>query len=281
MGGIEERELEIGDACPGRDLKKPRYEESLARDVLASHFDGELHGYLDPPDFVVCRDDEVVGWLEIVRATDSGVKRLMANLLNKTTGLAHATPLLAWDWLVTFDKATNARHLVMKQLVDVLTGLEEAMGSAVPQPGLGIQLEPTRVLAEGKHSGAGDMALAIPLERASGEGTVYTSPEGFMPVFDPGLINDLAERMAHIKEKSLGGRKGERHLFVWVEPHEPTRAGLTMSGGADVVLPSDAPTLPAWVSHIWMVSTHGRPRLWQYSETQENWTVSNLDYGDA
>lgn len=64
---------------PGQDVKEPRREEAIARELLRGHIAGELI-YNDPPDFVLCRDGLVVGVVEVTCATDENANRLRARL---------------------------------------------------------------------------------------------------------------------------------------------------------------------------------------------------------
>ncbi len=256
--------------CPSGDSEEPRDDEELARVLLGEHLSGELVR-VDPPlpDFVICRDGVIEGGVEVTRATDEDSERLRG-LLRKD-GPSFESDRLEQNWIVMFNKGADLRKLNRDRLVDALVLMElDATERALAATNRQIQqrhaLEAIRHETQIKGVlGTLGVDHAIPWNHNKPAGTVHLSEGGWTWAWEhPNLINDLAEEVIERKkEKGLRSISGESHLFVWVDPWEPTGAGILMSGQAE--LPEEPPKIPDWVTDVWMVSTFGPARLWHCS----------------
>ncbi|MBA3362454.1 MAG: hypothetical protein H0T94_13530 [Acidimicrobiia bacterium] len=261
--------------CPAQEAKEPRREEKLARELLRGHIAGELI-YIDPPDFVVCRDGAVVGAVEVTRATDEETNRLQARL--DRDGRSFLSDRLRSSWIVTFKKSADLLRLDRQRLVDALWLREQGMvrhaleaGNRRLEQRIALEaMRDERQISEVFETFGID--FAAPWNESSAVSTVHLSESGHSAAIGPVLVNRLAEAMFLRKEAVLRSQTGERHLFVWVDPWEPGGAGLAMGGIGEPDLPDEPPTFPSWVTDVWMASTFGRVRLWHCS-TGEQWAV--------
>lgn len=274
--------LTFGDTCPGQDLTKPRFEEQVARELLGDQIDGMLIANSpDPPDFILCRDERVVGWLEVTTAVNEARLQLHDRLTKD--GASIETDQLEYDWLVTFHTSTKIKDLDRDQLVKALTLKEDVIARDSTSKGdrtvhrLLAQTDiADNATAEAILDESG-VAFTGPIGPASEGATAWLATPSFTSSAAPSLINDLAEIKAAEKETSLQGRSGELHLCVLVHSDEPTGVGFIVSGGFESQLPDTPPKLPNWVTDVWLVAT--RDRLWHISTSTLEWEVHDSTTG--
>lgn len=112
----------IGNNCGGEDLREPRREEAIARDLVTPYIDGQLVAIEDPPDFALCRDNTIVGWAEVTTAVD-GERLALENWIAKND-FAFTCSDLTHDWNIIPHKTARLDKLDRDTLVGLLVDWE-------------------------------------------------------------------------------------------------------------------------------------------------------------
>ena len=250
----------IGDKCSGKDIREPRPEEAIARDMIAPFVDGTLVSIADPPDFALCRNGELVGWAEVTTAVDG--ERLALDNWIKKNDFSFTSGELSHDWTVIPHKTAKLDRLDRGTLVALL-GDWEAYHTD-PDGFISVWDHPpiTQLM---RLVGIEWLQFVPPLQR---EATVSITTPPFGGAVGPSLINDLATEKGIGKAKALAGRRGERHLIVLVSYDYPTAVGLALT---DHEAPDEPPELPDEITHVWLSAV--RSLLWHYSSEVGRWVI--------
>ena len=266
------------ETIDGYEARPLRYKERLARKIVAPYIDSVLlalpeRGHEPMPDFEMVHDGERIGWLEVTTGTDQASRTLYGQLEER--GHKLTTHRLRYDWFLLLKSAFDFRAYDRERLVDALV-IRELTMSPYPTGWMDPNSHPeSDAILDGYH-----VARAGPTNSASGdEAVVRFNPSGQMHWVDANTINRLAEERFDAKRSQLDGRKGERHLFVWVDIWERSGAGVAMYGFGDDddYLPGEAPVFPEWVSDVWLLHTVGQPRLWHCSRVTRAWETYDVD----
>ena len=251
--------------CDGGELREPRREEVIARDLVAPYIDGQLVSIEDPPDFALCRDDSIVGWAEVTTAVD-GERLALGNWIAKND-FSFTCTKLTHDWNIIPHKTAKLDNLDRDALVGLLIDWE----------------------FDHKEEGSGfiDTWQHPPLIRLMREVRIewlqYTPPlrdeptvsivmPGYGGAVGPSLINDLAVEKAAKKVGALSGLDGERHLIIIADHDYPTAVGLALT---DPEPPDQPPELPNEITDVWMCCA--RPLLWYYKSGSDGWEIITID----
>jgi hypothetical protein len=265
----------IDERCLGEDIPKPSENEERARRLLTPYL-GTLIRYDPRPDFVLCREGQVVGWVEETSATDEKSENLMARL--QADGQTFRTDRLTRDWVVHFDRTMNAKRLDRQRLVDALALEEDIIARdslSNPDPERSRDLRRQDLLDQNTarkiHDDLG-VKFHLPLSRP-GTGEVTLEHQSVAGFFDPSLINSVAEAKLAEKRKSLIDCDGERHLFITIEVFEPSGVALSMGGWGEPKVPDEPPSFPEWATDVWLVSKILPIRLWHCSRDDDRWEL--------
>lgn len=261
------------------DAKRLKPEEELARQIVTPFVDGTLcaldeHGSIPTPDFMLVRDGETVGWMEVTIGTDPTAKK-QAKALEKT-GSSFTTEQLGYDWFLLLEPAANIERITTEAQLLYALALREGVLTRYPTATVDTGLyeidhpESDAILDDYGIQHAGWTGLA------DGVAVVRLNPGVRSPDIDLNLINRLAEKKAAAKRRQLDGRQGERHLFVRADIWEETSAAIWLGYEDRYPLPG-LPDLPDWVSDVWILISLGQPRLWHSSRDTEAWTVHDVD----
>lgn len=246
--------------CPDADREIPKPEEVWARRVLEPVLGSELI-YVDAPDFVICRNGEVVGCVEVTTATDELVRTLQARLA--ADGRTFTANELTSSWIVTVRRNTDGRKLDRNEIGAVLSELEHT----------GVHSSTLDSMARQRLAELG-VQHAFRSTNQTRTPRVHLVEQGFAAYADPTVINSLVERTAQKKRPVLLSGPQPRGLFIWVDPFEPAGAGLAI-GGTGSEPPDDPTALPEWLDTVWLMSTYGPPRLWQ-CDRDAQWRVHDV-----
>lgn len=250
--------------CSGGDLREPRREEAIARNLVTPYIDGELVSIEDPPDFALCRDDTIVGWAEVTTAVD-GERLALENWIAKND-FSFTCNDLTHDWNIIPHKTARLDRLERETLVDLLVDWEsnnsEERGfiDTWQHPPLVAQMLDVRIEW---------LQYMPPLHE---EPTVSIVVPGYGGSVGPSLINDLAVDKASKKVAALTGRDGERHLIVLVNHDYPTAVGLALT---DTDVPDELPELPSEITDVWLSAI--KSLLWHYSVRDKTWRVIEIE----
>lgn len=249
--------------CSGGDLREPRREETIARDLVAPYIEGRLVSIEDPPDFVLCRDNSVVGWAEVTTAVDG--KRLALEDWIDKNDFTFSCNDLTHDWNIIPHRTARLDKLDRDNLLALLIDWESD------------HIEESGFIDTWQHPPLVAMMLAARIQWLQytpplrNEPTVSIVMPGYGGSVGPSLINDLAVDKASKKAAALASRDGERHLIVLVNHDYPTAVGLALT---DTDLPDELPELPPEVTDVWLSAV--KSLLWHFSVRDKTWRIIEI-----
>lgn len=239
--------------CPGQDAKQPSEDEAAARELIRDQIPGELV-HIDPPDFAICRDDVIVGAVEVTRFTDERLIRLCAQLDHQ--GQSIESDALSSSWILSLSWSPIDLRRLRANIAKVLLS-HEATGVSSGDT------TSDEMRALGVTSAFRFDGVATPSRR------IYLQPEPRFAWANPNAVDEAIMDAAMRKRKALVRVKGERHLFVWIDPWN-VEAAFALGGE-----PADhPPPLPDWVDEVWVAPAafDANPQLW-HRAADRAWTV--------
>jgi len=224
------------------DSREPPSEEAAARTLIGPWIDGTLV-YVDPPDFVIYRDGEVVGALEVTIAVPHEYARMYGQI--HQFGVPIESDLLEYTWQIWLDPvAANLRNWDRDRVVYVVR--------AVEQDGVESHRELRDPLLKEELARLGISGMHRFLAR-EGVQKLYLAAKGWGGFVDGGAVDRLVAEKIEVKSRQLREMTGERHLFVWVSLGQWEAAAAFNDEP-----PLDSPDLPDVVDTVWVVPMFGR-----------------------
>ena len=216
-------------------------------------------------DLNLFREGQLVGACEVTAAADTESIELW-NLMHGTDD-RWIEPDLLGGWMVAVTPRSKAKRL-KNELPAVLRQLERSSS------GRNLQADQHLTSLRVTHASRGDTAfpgsIYVTIERSPHQtgGIVSVTGNGLTRWFNE-WIQEPGQ--AHNVAKLLAAKAPERHLFV-ILPGFTTApfsaSELLMRSNAP--LPTEAPTLPAGITHVWLMSTwdsgdvfHWSPNGWR------------------